>query len=100
MSKQKDKYLTLRSQLPELIDEYISYLQVDVEEPSPKMVERLSVIQRFLNSYAITIDKEGGSLSLTDLEKLPFTSEASGKKIYSLYFSRILELSYEYLLYN
>ena len=71
MSKQKDKYLTLRSQLPKLIDEYIAYLQVDVEEPSPKMVERLSVIQKFLNSYAITIDKEGVSLSLTDLEKLP-----------------------------
>ena len=71
MSKQKDKYLTLRSQLPELIDEYIAYLQVDVEEPSPKMVERLSVIQKFLNSYAITIDKEGVSLSLTDLEKIP-----------------------------
>ena len=35
------------------------------------MVERLSVIQKFLNSYAITIDKEGASLSLTDLEKLP-----------------------------
>ena len=50
MSKQKDKYLTLRSQLTELIDEYIAYLQVDVEEPSPKMVERLSVIQKFLNS--------------------------------------------------
>ena len=71
MSKQKDKYLALRRQLPDIIDEYISYLQVDVEEPSPKMVERLSVIQKFLNSYAITIDKEGGSLSLTDLEKLP-----------------------------
>ena len=71
MSKQKDKYLALRRQLPDIIDEYISYLQVDVEEPSPKMVERLSVIQKFLNSYAITIDKEGASLSLTDLEKLP-----------------------------
>ena len=93
MSKQKDKYLALRRQLPDIIDEYISYLQVDVEEPSPKMVERLSVIQKFLNSYAITIDKEGASLSLTDLE-------TSRKKIYSLYFSSILELSYEYLLYN
>ena len=47
MSKQKDKYLALRRQLPDIIDEYISYLQVDVEEPSPKMVERLSVIQKF-----------------------------------------------------
>ena len=41
MSKQKDKYLALKRQLPELIDEYIAYLQVDVEETSPKMVERL-----------------------------------------------------------
>mgnify|MGYP000152272679 CR=1 FL=1 len=90
MSKQKDKYLALRRQLPDIIDEYISYLQVDIEEPSPKMVERLSVIQKFLNSYAITIDKEAVSLSLTDLEKLPrefvqklfskFTSETSQEK--------------------
>ena len=48
MSKPKDKYLALRRQLPDIIDEYIFYLQVDVEEPSPKMVERLSVIQKFL----------------------------------------------------
>ena len=35
------------------------------------MVERLSVIQEILNSYAITIDKEGASLSLTDFRKKP-----------------------------
>ena len=101
MSKQKDKYLTLRSQLPELIDEYIAYLQVDVEEPSPKMVERLSVIQKFLNSYAITIDRLRKNTTRI-CSKLfgKFTSETSGKKIYSLYFGRILELSYEYLFYN
>ncbi|MFR4697074.1 MAG: hypothetical protein ACLT8V_00015 [Streptococcus salivarius] len=70
MSKPKDKYLALRRQLPDIIDEYISYLQVDVEEPSPKMVERLSVIQKFLNSYAITIDKEAVS-HIDRLKKIP-----------------------------
>ena len=110
MSKQKDKYLALRRQLPDIIDEYISYLQVDVEEPSPKMVERLSVIQKFLNSYAITIDKRGCLPIIERLRKITtricsklfgkFTSETSREKIHTLYFSSFLEFPYEYLFYS
>ena len=43
MSKQKDKYLALRRQLPDIIDEYISYLQVDYHENLFKIIWQIYV---------------------------------------------------------